>query len=113
MKKASAKKAQPRLAAGSGRSILRLGDLNTRIRGMNIAAAAAREYLKQAGKPRVWPAQIARLIDANLSLMGSRIMARVRRVERVGNPLDAEETFREAMQQVGIAAAKEYLSEGN
>ena len=55
-KKASARKAQRRPPRNGGSRALRLGDLDTRIRGMNIAAASTREYLKQAGKPRVWPA---------------------------------------------------------
>ncbi|MGH9343360.1 MAG: hypothetical protein ACRD19_06335 [Terriglobia bacterium] len=91
---------------------LRLGDTATRIRGMNIAAAAAREYLKEAGRPRTWPGHVARLVDANLSLLGQRIMARVRKIERSGNAGRAEQAFCEGMREVGIAAAKEYLGSG-
>jgi len=96
----------------SADALLRLGDRKIRIRGMNIAAAAACEYLKEAGKPRVWPAHVARLVDANLSLMGQRIMARVRKAERGGNSQEAERIFAEGMREVGMVSAKEYLSKG-
>jgi hypothetical protein len=82
-------------------------------RGMNIAADAAREYIKQAGRTeRPWPAHVARLVDANLSLMGQRIITRVRRLERDGKPEQAEVAFHKGMQAVGIAAAEEYLTNG-
>jgi hypothetical protein len=63
----------------SGEAMLRLGDRDVRIRGMNIAAQAAREYLKQAGKIHAWSGRIARLVYANLSLISQRIMIRVRK----------------------------------
>jgi hypothetical protein len=92
---------------------LRLKDRDTRIRGMNIAAKAAREYIERAGrKERPWPARVARLVDANLSLMGQRIMARVRRYEREGKRESAEKAFEEGMREVGLMAAKEFLSKG-
>lgn len=78
---------------------------------MNIAVIAAREYLKEAGKPRVWPGKIAKLVDATLSLMGQRTMASVRRLERAGRPEDAERAFCEGMKAVGVAVAKELLSD--
>jgi hypothetical protein len=90
--------------------MLRLGDLDTRIRGINIAVAAAREYLKEYGRPRVLTGHVARLVDANLSLMGQRIMARVRRLEREGLRDEAESAFREGMESVGLAAAKEFTT---
>jgi hypothetical protein len=80
---------------------------------MNVAASAARAYLKEAGKSRVWPAHIARLIDANLSLMGQRVMTRVRKFERTGRPDEAERTFQKGMKEIGIATAKEYLAKGS
>src|SRR5690242_11365631 len=87
----------------TNRATLRLKDRDTRIRGMNIAAKAAREYIEWAGrKERPWPAHVARLVDANLSLMGQRIMAKVRRLERAGKADEAEEAFRQGMQDVGI-----------
>ncbi len=55
---------------------------------MNIAAAVAREYLKQVARPRIWPAYVARLVEANLSLMGQRIMALIRKIERGGTLVD-------------------------
>jgi hypothetical protein len=110
--RASEKKTTRTPVEDRGGGSLRLGDLDTRIRAMNIAAEAAREYLKRAGKPRVWPAHVARLVDANLSLMGQRIMARVRKLERAGNAREAEEAFREGMAEVGVAAAKELLTSG-
>lgn len=113
MKRASAKKALSRPAKNPDNNALRLGDLDTRIRGMNIAAAAAREYFKHVGKARVWPAHIARLVDANLSLMGQRIMAQVRKAERKGAPEEAERIFAEGMREVGTASAKEYLSKSH
>ena len=113
MKKASAKKSPPRGDEKPAGSTLRLGDLDTRIRGMNIAAAAAREYLRRSGKARVWPAHLARLVDANTSLMGQRIMVRVRKFERAGEVLEAERAFQEGMKKVGVSAAKEFLSQGN
>jgi hypothetical protein len=113
MKKAPGKRRRTASARKSAANTLRLGDLDTRIRGMNIAAAAAREYLKHAGRARVWPAHVARLVDANLSLMGQRIMARVRKIERAGRTDEAESAFREGMKEVGVAAAKEFLAEGN
>ena len=61
--------------------MLRLTDRDTRIRGMNMAAAATREDLKQARKSHVWPRYVARLVDANPSLM-----VRVRSFERAGQP---------------------------
>jgi hypothetical protein len=99
--------AHAKQAATGGR--IRLSDRDTRIRGLNIAAAAARQYLKGAGKPQVWPGRVSRLVDANLSLMGQRIMARVRRLGRAGKTDEAEQAFSEGMKAVGIAAAKEFL----
>ena len=92
---------------------LRLGNSDTRIRGMNIAANEAREYLKRLGKARGWPAHIARLVDANLSLMAQRIMAQVRRAERRGEAAEAERLFEKGMREVGTVSAKEYLSRGH
>ena len=113
MTRASVRKPKPKGRSKMPSGVLRLGDRDTRIRGMNIAAAAAREYLNEAGKPRVWPAHVARLVDANLSLMGQRIMVRVRKAERDGKPQEAERIFTEGMRQVGTASAKEYLSKGH
>jgi hypothetical protein len=96
----------------NGRAILRLSDRDTRIKGMNIAAAAAREYLKKMGQSRPWPGRVARLVDANLSLMGQRIMIRVRRYEREGKRESAERAFHDGMREVGIASAKEFLTKG-
>jgi hypothetical protein len=112
MTKASARKPKPKRRSKTLGSGLRLSDRETRIRGMNIAAGAALEYLKEAEKPRVWPAHVARLVDANLSLMGQRIMARVRKAEREGKPQEAERIFAEGMRQVGTSSAKEYLNKG-
>jgi hypothetical protein len=113
MRKASAKKSRNARRAGWNPELLRLTNRQTRIRGMNIAAAAAREYLKKTDKPRPWPAHLARLIDANLSLMGQQIMARVRRFERVEKAEAAEDAFCAGMRSVGLAAAKELITEGN
>lgn len=44
-------------------------DLDMPIRGMNIAASGSAR-VKRAGKAQVWSAHVARLVDANLSLMG-------------------------------------------
>ena len=93
VRKALRKKSGTGTPRKAGATILRLGDLDTQIRGMNVAASAARAYLKEAGKSRVGPAHIARLIDANLSLMGQRVMTRVRKFERTGRPDEAERTF--------------------
>ena len=92
----------------NGRAVLRLNDRDTRIRGMNMAAATAREYLKKMVKGRPWPGRIARLVDANLSLMGQRIMVR-----RAGQTDEAEQAFRDGMKQVGVVAAKELLAKGS
>jgi len=89
---------------------LRLRDNKTRIRGMNIAMEAAREFLKASGKPSFWPGKLARLIDANLSLAGQRIIVRVTRLERSGDQAGAERVFEQEMQKVGMAAAREFLS---
>jgi hypothetical protein len=61
----------------------------------------------------VWPAHVARLVDANLSLMGQRIMARVRRLERAGEASEAERAFHEGLRKVGVAAAREFLGREN
>ncbi len=114
MKRVSAKTSDADGASAQRKAArLRLGDRKTRIRAMNIAAGAAREYLKQAGKPHVWPAHVARFVDANLSLMGQRIMARVRNLESDESEDEAEKAFLEGMREVGLAAAKEYLSGGH
>ena len=112
MKKASAEKTRSKSAEHSGSSVLRFGDLDTRIRGMNIPASAAREYLKHTGMPRVWPVQVTRLVDVSLSLRGQRIMARVRKFERAGEDDEAERALSEGMKQVSLAAAREPMSEG-
>lgn len=112
MKSASRRKIKSKPGKPSADDLLRLANRDTRIRGMNIAAEAAREYLKQAGKPRVWPGRVARLIDANLSLMGQRIMVRVRSFERAGQPEEAERAFRQGMKEIGMAVAKELLARG-
>ena len=80
---------------------------------MNIAAEAARHYLEQAGKTRAWPGRVARLVDANLSLMSQRIMIRVQKFERIGQAEQAERAFRDGMHKVGVATAKELLGKGS
>lgn len=106
---------EPRLRAVSRPQAagLRLRDQKTRIRGMNIAMKAAREYLKDAGITRVWPAQLARLIDANLRLAGQHIIVRISRLERAGDRAGTGRLFSEEMQKVGVAAAREFLSKGS
>lgn len=80
---------------------------------MNIAVATAREYLKQYGRPRLMAGHVARLVDSHLSSMGQRIMARVRTLEREGRRDEAEGAFREGMERVGVAAAKEFVAKDN
>ncbi len=113
MAKALARKPGTKRVPQTSGNVLRLGDLDTRIRGMNIAAAVAREYLKAYGRPRVLAGHVARLVDSNLSLMGQRIMARVRKLEREGRRDEAESAFREGMESVGLAAAKEFVAKDN
>lgn len=80
---------------------------------MNLAVEAARNYLKRHGESRAWPGRIARSVDANLSLMGQRIMIRVRKFEHAGQTDEAEQAFCDGMKQVGVAAAKELLAKGS
>jgi hypothetical protein len=94
-------------------NVFQLGDLDTCIRGINIAVATARKYLKEYGRPRVLTGHIARLVDANLSLMGQRIIVRVRKLEHEGHRGEAEHAFRDGMESVGLAAAKEFVAKDN
>jgi hypothetical protein len=84
------KTGKPKRTQGGG---LRLRDQKTRIRGMNVAMEAAREYLKASGRPRFWPGKLARLVDANLRLSGQHIIVRVMRLERAGDQDGAERLF--------------------